>query len=256
MADDTLPTPPDPPLAVATPRVVSRRRGLPSGRAALGALLVCLAVLGTYLVQRRARNGPAASYVVAATTVVPGTALDRSDLELVAVDLPAELARHAYAEPSSLEGAVTLEPLEAGELIESGDVLRPRPGTEIDPPPHHDVTLSLEPDRVLDGDLSSGERVDVLATYGTDRTAETLLIAPSARVLAVDAGDGTLGAAGTVRVTLTVDDADAALRLAHAAEAAAVRLVRRTGTDAIATEGYRGPVAPAGTDVGDREGER
>jgi Flp pilus assembly protein CpaB len=235
-------------------RALDRRRALPSGRAALGALLVTIAVLGTLLVQHRAGGAPSTRYVVATSPVAPGQRVQASDLHLEAIDLPASVARQSFARLESVEAGVALRALEPGELIEAGDIARAVDGESSDTPPAHEVTVALERDRALDGQLVPGERVDLVATYGTGESATTLVVVHQVRVSAVSSDDSAIGSAGAVTVTLAVTSADEALRVSHAAEVAGVRLVRATKVDPEAPEAppYRGPVDDARADDGEQ----
>jgi Flp pilus assembly protein CpaB len=209
----------------------------------VGALFVTAAVVGVLALNEQASSGPSSEYVVALRPLRPGERIPPEALGLVAVDLPERVARVSYAEPSSLDGAVAIHAVDEGEILHEGDVLRGAPGEDAASPEAYELSLALDRDRVLDGALQPGERVDAVATYGTSETARSLIVAQHALVTAVAEGDGTLDAGGSVRLTLSLSSPDEVLRTAHAAEVAGLRLVRSTRTplDAEATPTYDGP---------------
>jgi hypothetical protein len=234
-------------------RVVRRRSTGPNGRAALGALLVAAAVVGVFAAHERTDGGPVGQAVAATVAVPVGGRLTADDLTLVAVDLPGGSAGRSFEALDELVGAVTVAPLAPGELVQRSAVLSADTDTNTDinadldghddppgaaPGPARDLSLAVPRDRALGGALQAGERVDVLATYGTGPDAYTAVVARSALVRSVD--DATapgLASAGTVALTLGLATADEVLRVAHAREVAAVALVRATR----APTGDRGP---------------
>jgi Flp pilus assembly protein CpaB len=226
------------------PRRVSPPRTLPSGRAALGALLVALAVAATLLAIERSDDGPSTRLVVATRSFSPGERITADGLALVPADLPAEVTAQSFARLSSVEGAAAIEAISEGELIEAGDIARSRADA---PASVHEISIALDRDRALDGQLQPGERVDIVATYGTDDTAQTLVVAADAVVASAETGDASIGSAGTVTLTLALATEDDVLRTAHATEVAAVRLVRATRTEpgAAPAEPYGGPGTPS-----------
>jgi hypothetical protein len=232
----------EPPVDDATPRrPVPRRRGGPNGRALLGALLVTVAAVGAFALARSGMAPPTTRYAVAVRAVAPGERLGVDDLELRAVELPESLRRLAFTDPSRLVGAVTLGPLGADQLVQA-------PGVALDTDARtaigarHEVTFPVARDRVP-GVLRRGERVAVLATFGTGNDARTVVSVPDAVVLAFEAdGDG-IGARGTARLTLALPDAALVLDAVHATQVAEVSVVRATLADGAVLTG-RGATSP------------
>jgi Flp pilus assembly protein CpaB len=226
MHTTTMPSPGAPPSAPHHPdRRRSRRTPLPSGRAVLGGLLVAVAALGVFAAYAGAQQPPRTTVVVATTSLPAGHRLSPSDLRTVQVDLPAGTASSTYASVDDLVGAVTLAPLDAEELVQRSAVL----AADADAPPVHEFSFPLERERAVDGDLRPGERVDLLATYGTGSDAYTVVLARGAVVSAVDdASSGSLTSSGSLVLTLALGSADEVLDVAHASQVASLTVVRAT----------------------------
>lgn len=206
-------------------------RRLPGGRAALGGLLVAVAVLGVLASSRGADGPPLTPYVVASRSLAPGEVISSGDLSTVAVHLPDPLAGAAFTDRDRLEGATVLAPFEAGELIQAGAVsVSPLPG-ERDL--RHEVAVVLDPAHAGGGPPSPGERVEVIATYGSGVDSWTEVIADDALVLTAhaDASD-TVGSTGGITITLALDDGPVVLAVVHAAEAGVLTLVRGPAEEA------------------------
>ena len=209
-----------PPHAISFPSEVDGRRVL---RAAVGALLVTAAVLGVSQAHAAADRPPATAYVIAARPVAPGEVLDPAALDLVRVDLPAPLSGRAFADPAALDGATSLAPLAAGELVLLSQVLPP--GTA--PARGVDLALALPAERALGGDLRPGEQVDLVATSASSAPR---LVARRALVTRVGTGGDTLLDTGGPALTLTLrlGDPDEALAVVDAADQGRVTLTRPT----------------------------
>lgn len=232
-------TPPEVGFPDPAPALRPRRRRF-NGRAALGGLLVTLAALGTYVAATTDGDAGTVGAVVASRDLPPGTRLAAADLALSEVRLGPATARRVYADPHLVVGAVTLAPIAAGELVQAGAVSRDGDGSRH-------VSFAIEAARALAGRLGAGDRVDVLATFGSGPEAETAVVAARALVVAVDEGGGALGGAGLV-VTVAVPSDEAARAVAHAASAASLTLVRATGAgpaDPRPTPAAAGPPSSA-----------
>lgn len=228
-------TPTEPP---APPRF-GHRPALPTGRSVVGGLLVAAAALGTVAAAEGDGAPTPPQRAVVARDVAPGDRLGPDDLELV----PVALAHHddaLFARVEDLTGALALAPLQEGDLVQRSAVL---PAGEA-PDGATQVSFRLESARALGGRLVPGERVDVLATFGTGVDAETRRVAGSALVVRVDAVEA-VTAAGEVAVTLAVDDPATVVPLVHATSAAAVTLVRTSGRPDGGEDGPGG--APEGS---------
>jgi Flp pilus assembly protein CpaB len=209
-------------------QVLRRRVALPGGRAIVGGLLVAAAALGVFAVSAGAGGQPATSYVTVVGPVPPGQRLEPADLQLVPIDLPGSTAALSFDSLDEAVGAITLAPLEGGELLARSGVLAA--DADTGPlPPSAEFSFPVERERAVDGSLQPGERVDVLATYDTTDGGYTTVITRDARVTAIAAaGSDTLASPGTLVLTLAVSSPDEVLALAHASEVAAVTVVRAT----------------------------
>jgi Flp pilus assembly protein CpaB len=227
-------------------RPLRRRRPLPGGRAVVGGFLVAAAVVGAFATSSLS-SAHRVGYVVAARLLVPGERLVPADLALVPMQLsPALSDRLAFRSVAELSGAVVVAPLRPGELVQASDVVAGPPGGA-----DRELSFPIPVARALNGELSPGDRVDVLATYGTGSGATTVLVASAVRVVALAAAPGALSSGDTDVVTLAVGSAAEALAIAEAADAGTVLLVRSTGappptrTPPPATMPGAGPSSPA-----------
>lgn len=209
--------------ARSTARRTGRRRGAPSGRAVVGGLLVAVAAVAAFVTQRSGGRPPAATVVVAAAPLPVGHRLGPGDLAVRPATLPADVLDGTYASVDDLVGAVTLAPFGPGDLVQ---------GTQVraDAPPAPELSIAVERPQALDGDLRPGELVDVLATYGSGSDASTVVVARQARVEAVQSSTGGLGGSGALVLTLAPGTDGEMLELAHAAQVAALTVVRSTGS--------------------------
>jgi hypothetical protein len=141
------------------------------------------------------------------------------------MDLPPSLQGRVFDDPAALAGATVIAPLGEGELVQSSAVVIKRGD-----PGNRELSFTVESGR-LSTTLKEGERVDVLATFGTGDAAFTDVVAGSALVVGLEEPRGALGDTGQVVVTVALEDPDAALALAHAISLAKVTVVRATGSD-------------------------
>jgi hypothetical protein len=222
--------PPQPSLRHRTP--------LPNGRAVAGGLLVAVSALGVAAAHLASAPDPRRTYVVAAEPIVPGTVVDAAQLTTTRLDLTGAVDQRSFQDPAAIEGAVALDPIAPGELVQAGDLLVE--GSEPGGEPRPEISVALARDRAVDGRLVAGDVVDLLATYGTGDSGSTQRIAHRSAVRAVTT-DGDGGFAGGALVTITVALADDTELLAatHAARQDALTLVRSTGTAGAPDETYR-----------------
>jgi Flp pilus assembly protein CpaB len=200
---------------------VGRRAALPNGRAVVGGLLVATAAVGTYAAWSSADDPPGTRYAVAARDVRVGEVLEAGDLRLVAMDAAPTVAAAAFAagDASLLVGQLTVAPLAAGDLVQRSAVVRPEDGRRA-----RQLSFPIDVAAALAGTVEVGERVDVLATTGSDERATTRVVAEGAVVAAL-LGDED---GGRIVVLLSVgDDADL-LAVTTAARVDDLTLVRTT----------------------------
>jgi hypothetical protein len=222
------------------PRPVARRRPLPGGRAVAGGLLVGLAAVLTWV----AASGPAgpagAPAVVARRSVRAGVRLTDADLAVRRIDLPPDVASRTFGSTAALAGAVVVAPIAAGELVQASSV-----ATGV--PAGFELAIPVEDAGLVDG-VEPGERVDVLATYGTGTDAFTVAVVLGAVVVEVPApvSDG-FGAAVAPVLTVALRSRADALAVTHAIHAGAVTLVRATAggsSGGTSPPTYRTPASP------------
>lgn len=225
--------------------LIRRRRGLPGGRAVIGAFLVTVAAVGLFAAYADATAGPRFRYVVAARDIAIGTRLSAADLTTVPLDLPPEQRTGAFDDPGVLEGATVIGPMSQGDLVQSSLVVGTEPDVE-------QVSFAISADRAVGGRLLPGERIDVLVTYGTGEGSYTEAVVRDALVIQVDEdASGDLGGIATEVLTVGVPDAGGSLRIAHAVNAGEVTVVRTTAIDRSGElpDRYSSPTGTSGEPV-------
>jgi len=230
----------------ATPPATPRRMNIrvprkPNSRTIVGGLLVSTAALAAFLSVSGAGGSPQQSVVISRRALAAGERLDSSTLATTSVDTRTAESLRAFLSVEALAGAVALAPIGEGELVQRSAVLTGGP-TE----PTRQFSFPVDRERALNGELRSGERVDVLATYGSGSDATTTVLTRDANVIRVtDAKSGSLGSSGKLIVTLALTSPDQLLDAVHAAQVASITVVRSTlagetvGTRSAAT----GPLA-------------
>jgi len=233
--------------AVGGGRPLPRRRGLPTGRAVVGGFLVALSALGIFTAYSRAAAGPTTRFVVARHDVPAGTRLTADDVVLLPMALPDVVVESAvFAAEDAVVGATVVGPIRRGELVQVGDVVRKRSGPE-----ELELSFSIDAARALAGSLRPGDRVDVLATFGSGADTYSVTVVRQARVLQSQTDRGAL-ATSSVLLSLALPSSDEALALTHALNAGEVTLVRSTGSTVSGPVGqtYTAPATAPAADQG------
>jgi hypothetical protein len=204
-------------------RTIMRRRGLPSGRAVTGALLIALAAIGVFVAYRGANRPPSTDYVVVSHDVAAGQRLKPADLATRAIDLPDVVSRGAFTDPAQLIGQVTVAPFSAGELVQRSGIAAG--GT----PDAFEVPLALPAEEIVTG-LERGDKVNVLVTYDENGgfTSEAVL---DALVVDVGSSGDSLSTAGKRTIVLALKSRDDVLSVTHGLRAGQITLVRSTLAD-------------------------
>jgi Flp pilus assembly protein CpaB len=188
--------------------------------AGLLGLLLSLAVL------RRADSS--VPVLVARRDLAPGTRVEPDLFRATAVHVdPGPLANLVTpATLDGLRGRIVRSPMLAGDLLERSDLAAPSTGAAA-----RSVSFPVDASVAVDGDLTAGDRIDVLAS--TDDGARSGYVLAGADVVAVHASSsGPLRAGdGQITITVTVDTAGAQ-RLAGALHGDHLLVVRATGAPA------------------------
>ncbi len=207
-------------------RSIRPGKPLPSGRAVLGALLITVAGLAAFLAARSADKDPSVSYLVATRTLAPGQIVTTTDVELVAMDLPASQAASAFTRAGSVIGSAARGPVAAGALLTDA-VLEPPAAGSAGPQTgeYREISIAVPRARALLGNLVPGDRVDVVAS----EDASSAVLVQQALVVAVSSGaDDALVLSEDVVITLALSGAEEALAVAHGAAVHELTVLRST----------------------------
>jgi len=189
----------------------------------VGGLLVAAAAVGLFAAASNSGAGPDHSYVVARQDLPAGTRLQVSDLQLVPMELADALRSHVFDKAEPLVGATLLAPLGAGELVQSSAVVARKGDTAS-----RELSFTLERGQVGNA-VKQGERIDLLATYGSGNDAFTTVVARQVLLVGIDRPRSSSGDSGPSMVTVALDDPADAVALAHAVQLGKITLVRATG---------------------------
>ncbi len=229
-------------------RTISPRRGLPNGRALLGALLISIAAVGAYTAATRGSGAPGTRYLVVTSAVAAGQPVRLDDVAFETMDIPADVARSALGSAVGLDAATALRDLRPGEILSIDDLLAAPVLDGVPIGAVHELSIPVPLDRTP-GDLVRGDRVTVLSTLRIGDTPTTVVALEDAVVVAFDSKSDQLGSTGTGVLTLAIPDADAVVSTAHFAQQGDLTIVRSTRAigdtfpDSYAI-GQRRPIAP------------
>jgi Flp pilus assembly protein CpaB len=178
-------------------------------RVVVGLLLMTVAVLGGASLIRTAQART--PVLVAANTVQPGEVIQRSDLRIVEMSVPAGVAYLSASAEGQIEGGVAAEPLWDGKVLGPGSVADAAPVG----PGMVAITLLLPPESAVGGDIRSGDQVAVLSSPGADeaggnqQNVATTILLSDVPVLSVDRATTSLGDGVFVTLTLRLEEARA-----------------------------------------------
>jgi Flp pilus assembly protein CpaB len=190
--------------------------------AGLLGLLLSLAVL------RRADSS--VPVLVARHDLAPGTRVGPGVFRATRVHVdPGPLANLVTpAALAGLRGRVVRAPMRTGDLLERSDLAAPATGAAA-----RSVSFPVDASLAVDGDLGSGDRIDLLAT--SDDGARSGYVLAGVDVVALHSSSSGPLRAGDGQITITVSvDAAGAQRLASALHGAHLLVVRATGAPAVA----------------------
>jgi Flp pilus assembly protein CpaB len=167
-------------------------------------------------------------WVVATRPLAAGARITPTDLGTESLSLPARpTGALAFHSPSALTGRVLAAPLLAGELVQQGALVPAGAQPALRP-----VTVSLDAPDALD--LSTGTRVDVLVTDGSDPGSATTVVVRGATVLDVSsAGSSLISSSGGATVTIGVTslaEVEAVVHADHTGSVSVVVAQRSDGT--------------------------
>ena len=216
---------------------VRRRRALPGSRAVVGGVLVAAAGVGLFSAATTAGRQPGHPYVVANRALTAGARLEPGDLSLARIELPPTLRSRAFDDPAALAGATLLAPVGPGELIQVSSVI-----AGGDAAGSRELTFTVERGRI-GATIRDGERIDLLATYGSGEDAYTVVAGRDLPVITIDRTRVGVGETSAVFVTVAVADPAHEVSLSHAAQVGKLTVVRTTGaTPAVGpVPTYRAP---------------
>ncbi|MEL7207820.1 MAG: hypothetical protein AAGK32_06240 [Actinomycetota bacterium] len=213
---------------------------LPGVRAVAGGVLVAGARLGILGAPSDA-EAAATLHLVARRDLAPGALLGPGTVEALPMSLPAEVADATLGHLDEDRSLAATTSIPRGAVINEAHVRPAGHATE----PGAEITVSVPVDRALGGDVRSGERVDLLATYGSGADGFTTPLGGRVLVVTAAAEDGRLGVEPELRLTLRLPEEVALLPIAHAAHADALTVARGDG-DVVAAGSFRPEPPTAG----------
>jgi pilus assembly protein CpaB len=216
-------------LPPAARRSVGRSRSLPSGRAAIGALLVVMSGLGLATATRKATAEPSTRFAVATRDVPAGNTLQASDIQLLTMKLAPNVAQRSFTNLSLLVGAVSTNSLSAGELIQYSAVQKGGPELRA-------MSFPIDAARALNGRLDPDDRLDVVATNNIDGTDKTLTVLRNLRLISVSGASLDPGSSSELVLTVAIANPDDQAVLAEAVNNGNLFVVRANDTRSTTTE--------------------
>ncbi len=212
-------------------RRIERPRSLPGGRAVVGALLVAAAAVATFAAYLDATATPNRSFVVATAPIEPGTRLGSIEdvsarFGTIALDLQGEVAARLVPAESveELVGRVVVAPLGPGDLLSTTQVVEDGGVDRA-----QSLSFALPRTAAVGGALQPGERIDVLATFGSGESAYTSFVVRGVPLLRITAPDGgSIGSGSELILTVAVTELADVQALGHAVNTAQVFVTRST----------------------------
>lgn len=201
---------------------VAARAGRPAWvnrRTVVGALLMALSVTAGHGILE---NGKATTPVwVAAQDLAGGTRVGSGSLRVEHVRLPPGLAAAYVEADEQITGLVVTRPVAQGELVPRNWLATHSPGEG------RALTVPVDPEHAVGGQLQSGDFVDIFATFRSDdEAARTVTLAREVQVLdLVAAGGLVMGDKSVVGITISVSPSDAQ-RIALATRTAELDVAR------------------------------
>ena len=178
--------------------------------------------------------------LVAARDLPTDHRLTAADFVQAEVALPPELTTRYAPATQDLTGVTLSRPVAEGEMIALSWVASSRYAGE-----GRAMTVPITAEHAVGGDLRTGDRVDILATFDSgDARARTVLVAEEVEIVSpVEAGGLVTGEASVIGVTVAVTPEQAA-ELTFALRSAELDVVRvegaaGTSADAVTHRDFR-----------------
>ena len=180
-------------------RRIGPRVGLPTGRARVGGLLVAVSVIGIFAAHRAATTDHRVDYLIVGHDVAAGARLRAEDLALAPMDLYVGTRGRAITDPNQVIGRVAVSPLQEGDLLLRSSTIASADAATTS----RRVGLSLDAADALGGEVSVGDRVDLVSVPRSEEPAQ--VIVRGAVVTSIGGtADAGVGTAEHIRLNLDV----------------------------------------------------
>lgn len=199
---------PGPDAGQTAVRTIRPRRGAPNHRAIVGGILVAVSAVALLALGQMSTGPTPRPWLVITNPVAQGERITANDLGRVDMDLHPATAARAFgdADIGAVIGKVALVPLQPGDLVQRATVADER--VERAGNTGRRVGLELDVADALNGELSTGMRVDVVTTNSDD---QPLTIARDALVTGIaDDTEAGVGRRDAVRITIEIADLETA----------------------------------------------
>ncbi|MDE0268770.1 MAG: SAF domain-containing protein [Acidimicrobiaceae bacterium] len=210
--------------SVNNTKILTPRRGLPSGRAVIGALFVTLSAVGAFTLARHNDGVPDTYYLVASRAVEAGEMVGLDDVTFLPMMLPYEVAANAVSSIVGVDGAVATRDLLAGDVVTTRDLIAATNIDGVAVAAIHELSLPVARDRIVDR-IVAGDLVTVLITLRHENDAITVVGVEDAITLKWSTENN---ASGSGTLTLALDNAVTAMSLTHLVQQGDVTVVRTT----------------------------
>lgn len=213
--------------AMSAARSITPRRSLPSGRAVVGALLVTVAAVGSFVAATGGESTPDGRYLIAARPIDAGEVVSEADFDVVPIDLPEIVAATTVRNAGNVDGATVLRNLRSGELVSTHDLLAASQAGDGNVVAMHELTFPVPRGRAGQ-ELIPGDRVTVLATLPFDGGSTTFVAVEDAIVVGWATGAEGIGASGSAVLTLALSEPGIVMELVHMTHQGEITVVRTT----------------------------
>jgi pilus assembly protein CpaB len=231
---------------------VNSRRLIPAFLGALAISACCTLLLGRKIAHRNTNTEPEVRYITAAKSIAVGEVVKAEDLGYI--DWPAsQPVSGTFLKADGVTGRLAVFPLEKGQLILGSYLAAPGSATGLTTRiPDGMRAIALKSDEVVGvaGFLAPGSHVDVLATYHSNQSPETITSTVLQDALVVAVGqkiepdpDGKPATVDVVTILAKPDDAE---KVVLASSQGAIHFVLRNGGDHAATSNTPAQLAQLG----------